>query len=104
MSPRVVSLRTGQTPSQAQKRSGKDGKCTRNCPVERKRVPQKVNCSSGFEGGATRGTRSQEIRGRQRLLPEREKTGAVGRLPLVCVPFGDIPLRRYFEGLRCQPD
>src|SRR5258708_38632279 len=75
MSPRVVSLRTGQTPSQAQKRSGKDGKCTRNCPVERKRVPQKVNCSSGFEGGATRGTRSREIRGRQGLLPERENTG-----------------------------
>ena len=55
ISPRVVSLRSNQTPPQAQKRSGKGGKCRRNCPVERQRVPQKVNCNSGFKGGATRG-------------------------------------------------
>src|SRR5258708_8941087 len=78
MSPRVVSLRTGQTPSQAQKRSGKDGKCTRNCPVERKRVPQKVNCSSGLEGGATRGTQSREYEGGRGFCHNRKTLGAVG--------------------------
>src|SRR5258708_12182987 len=94
MSPRVVSLRTGQTPSQAQKRSGKDGKCTRNCPVERKRVPQKVNCSSGFEGGATRGTRSREYEGGKGFCQNGKTPGAVGRLPLCRIPFCYISLRR----------
>lgn len=68
--------------------------------MERKRVPQKVNCSSGFEGGATRGTRIVEYERGEGFCQNGKNTGGRREVPLVRIPFGYMRLCLYSNDLR----